>query len=251
MYPADIGNRLICVMPTSPVKSHPSTDLIDRTIASVRQQVGPDVLLIILADGVRPEQREMLKPYHLYVAQLRRTYGLSMSNFVMEFFLHKHQVGMLRWLIQKHMWAAAKPKPHILLVEHDAPFTPDPIDWGNVLDLLDSKQFDVVRFLFEGDINEAHRHMAGATINFKGMDYVETRQYSARPNVATWDFYERALGRFSSNAVCFFEDLAHSFCQEEPEAWKIGIYYPPPPRGRSFHLDGRQGDAKYDERQVF
>jgi hypothetical protein len=249
-YPADIADRLICVIPTSPVKSHPSTDLIDQTIRSVRAQVGPNVLVIILADGVRPEQRDMLKPYISSVAQLRRTYGLDMHYFVMQFLEHKHQVGMIRWLTQKGMFAL-KNRPHIALVEQDAPFTLDPIDWGNCLDILDSKRFDVVRFLFEGDINAAHRHMAGATINFKGMDYVETCQYSARPNVATWDFYERALAQFSPNACCFFEDLAHSFCQEDPKAFPIGIYYPPPPRGRSFHLDGRQGAPKFDDKQVF
>ena len=247
-----LADRLIVVIPTSPIRSHPSTDLIDRTIDSVRAQIGPDPFLVILCDGVRPEQMDLRDAYDRYVAELKHKYGGSMQNFVMRFYEHRHQVGMLRWFINvKAPWGQRKHPPHILFVEADCPLTPDPIDWQNVCDLLDSKRFDVVRFLFEADINVEHRHMAGATIHFNGMDYVETRQYSARPNVATWDFYIRALSRFSRDAVCFFEDYAHSFCQEEPLDWPIGIYYPPPPRVRSYHLDGRQGDEKFDGKQVF
>lgn len=251
MYPENIADRLICVIPTSPVKSHPDTGLIDRTIASVRQQIGPNPLIMILADGVRAEQREMLKPYHTYVAELRRRYAGNFQYFVMEFFNHLHQVGMLRWVFRKGISGLASRAPHILLCEHDCPFTPDPIDWGNVCAVLDAKRFDVVRFLFEGDIHAEHRHMAGATISFNGMDYVETKQYSARPNVATWDFYERALLQFSPSANTFFEDKLHGVVLDNPAAWPIGIYYPPPPRGRSFHLDGRQGDSKFEEKLVF
>jgi hypothetical protein len=257
MYPADIGNRLICVMPTSPVKSHPSTDLIDRTIASVRQQVGPDVLLIILADGVRPEQREMLKPYTQYVAELRRKYGRALNPFVMQFYEHKHQVGMLRWLFDKrpHLGPSI-PSPHILFVEHDTPFTPDPIDWENVLSVLDGKAFEMIRFLYEGDIHPEHQYMVlGKEILGKDSVnksvYIRTKQFSARPHVATWDFYKRALEQFSPWANSFVEDKMHSVCSEDPDNWPIGIYYPDPPRGRSFHLDGRAGEEKFEGNQVF
>ena len=247
-----LADRLIVVIPTSPIRSHPSTDLIDRTIDSVRAQVGPDPFLVILCDGVRPEQMDLRDAYDRYVAELKRKYRSTMENFVMRFLDHKHQVGMLRWFINgKAPWNGRTVKPHVLLVESDTPLLPEPINWDNVCGVLDSGRFDVVRFLFEGDINAAHRHMAGATIDFKGQKYVETCQYSARPNLATWDFYIRALAKFSPAALCFFEDLAHGFCQEDPNAWKIGIYYPDPPRARSFHLDGRQGDPKFDDTQIF
>lgn len=192
----------------------------------------------------------MLKPYHTYVAELRRRYAGNMKYFVMEFFEHVHQIGMMRWLFRKELRITST-GPHLLFQESDTPFTTDPIDWANVLDMLDSKRFEMLRFLFEGDIHPEHRHMAGATVNFKGMDYVETRQYSARPHVATWDFYRRALEKFSPKANCFLEDKLHGTVLDNPEAWPIGIYYPPPPRGRSFHLDGRQGDPKFDDTQIF
>jgi hypothetical protein len=43
----------------------------------------------------------------------------------------------------------------------------------------------------------------------------------------------------------------HGVVLDNPDVWRIGIYYPPPPRGRSFHLDGRQGDEKFEGKQVF
>lgn len=249
-YPSDISDRLVCVIPTSPVKSHPSTDMIEQTIASVRRQVGPDVFITILADGVRDEQREMLKPYHQHVAQLRRLFANNFHVFIMEFYGHKHQVGMMRWFMRAG-WSL-KAKPHILFVEHDTPFTPDPIDWENVLDFLGRPGgLDMVRFLYEGDIHPEHRHMVIGTLVHGGQKFIRTKQFSARPHVATWDFYQRALAQFSLGANSFIEDRMHSVCQENPDDWRIGIYYPPPPRGRSFHLDGRQGEAKYDEKQVF
>lgn len=249
-YPADIAERLICVIPTSPVKSHPSTDLIDQTIRSVRAQVGPNVLVIILADGVRPEQREMLKPYLSYVAQLRRTYGLDMHYFVMQFHEFSHQAKMLRWLLQKGMFAL-KNRPHLFWLEHDTPMTLDPIDWGNVLDALDAKEFGLIRFLYEGRIHPEHEHLMMGTVQRNGQNYVRTKQFSARPHVATWDFYERMLAQFSPNALTFTEDLMHSVCQGDPDAWPMAIYYPDEPRGRSFHLDGRQGADKFEGKLVF
>lgn len=255
MHPENIADRLICVIPTSPVKSHPDTGLIDRTIASVRQQIGPNPLIMILADGVRAEQREMLKPYHTYVAELRRRYAGNMKYFVMEFFEHRHQVGMLRWVFRKGVGTLSRDEPsapHILFIEHDTPLTPDPIDWEEICGLLDKRELDMVRFLYEGDIHPEHRHMLTGEVLFTPKrSYPLTRQFSARPHVATWDFYRRALEQFSPQANSFIEDKMHSVCEADTEHWRIGIYYPDPPRGRSFHLDGRQGDSKFEDRLVF
>jgi len=90
-------------------------------------------------------------------------------------------------------------------------------------------------------------------IECRGVALTKTTQFSARPHVASVEFYEKLLARFSSNAKCFVEDYAHSVCQTDPwEEWRLSIYTP---RGanmkRSYHTDGRAGSAKFDETQVF
>jgi hypothetical protein len=169
----------------------------------------------------------------------------------MQFLEHKHQVGMMRWLFQKGMFALRQ-KPHILFIEHDTPMTLDPIDWEEICSLLDKRELEMVRFLYEGDIHPEHKHLlTGEWLYTPNTAYALTRQFSARPHVATWDFYERALAQFSPSANSFIEDKMHGVVLDDPEKWRIGIYYPPPPRGRSFHLDGRAGGDKFEGNQVF
>ena len=57
------------LIPTSPIPSHPSTEMIETTIASVKEQL-PDAPIIVMIDGIRPEQAELRPAYDEYT---RRT----------------------------------------------------------------------------------------------------------------------------------------------------------------------------------
>ena len=63
--------EITVVIPTSPIPSHPSTAIIDETIASVRKQL-PDSRIIVTADGVRAEQVGMANNYFEYLVALNK-----------------------------------------------------------------------------------------------------------------------------------------------------------------------------------
>lgn len=69
--PLDLKKFITAVITTSPIPSHPSTAIFDETYTSVRRHL-PDVSILVLADGIRPEQRdEFHDDYEQYRSQLR------------------------------------------------------------------------------------------------------------------------------------------------------------------------------------
>jgi hypothetical protein len=57
------------LIPTSPIPSHPSTEMIETTIASVKEQL-PDAPIILMIDGIRPEQAELRPAYEEYTRRI-------------------------------------------------------------------------------------------------------------------------------------------------------------------------------------
>ena len=65
---------------------------------------------------------------------------------------------------------------------------------------------------------------------------------------------------FSSNAKCFIEDLVHgklmqSYLTDKNQGWlqwRVHIYSPNESNmKRSYHLDGRESEKKYDQDQIW
>jgi hypothetical protein len=80
-----------------------------------------------------------------------------------------------------------------------------------------------------------------------------TRQWSQRPHLAGAGYYADMLqSEFSPQARCFIEDRMHSIASSHPERHRLAIYHPETGNvKRSYHLDGRQGDPKFDDEQVW
>ena len=145
-----------------------------------------------------------------------------------------------------------------MYVEQDTPLVSDePIDFNVITDFILGGQSNLVRLYHEGVMPKEHHHlMHGRTDVF-----IETSQWSQRPHIASTAYYRRILAsHFTSDAKCFLEDRMYGILEEAEridgyQGWvqhRVHIYDPGAGNmKRSYHTDGRAGEAKYDDTQVF
>jgi hypothetical protein len=250
----DDGHQVItAVVPISPIRSHPGIEIVSSTLKSIRHWL-PTAEIILTFDGVRPEQEHLRDAYEHHILSVLELADWKWRNCVPFIFDdHRHQTGMMRAVIDEIR------TPLMLYVEQDCPIvTDEPIDWDDVTAPILDGSVDSVRFHHESHVLDAHRHMM---LGRQG-EIELTCQWSQRPHVASAAFYRRVLNCFSADSAAFIEDRMHSVCHEAYKLdgvagwrqWRLGLYSPTKWDGnikRSAHLDGRAGEAKHDDTQVF
>jgi len=240
------------VVPVSPIKSHPNTVILEETIGSVRT-LFPTAEIFLTFDGVREEQEERRPDYENFIHRALWLADHIWGNVVPFLFdEHQHQSGMMRHIIDKIDTTL------LLYVEQDTPLVVDePTDFGAITDFILSGYSNAVRLYHEGVMPKEHHHlMHGRTDVF-----IETSQWSQRPHIASTAYYRRILNsHFTEDAKCFLEDRMYGILEEAEridgyQGWvqhRVHIY--DPGHGnmkRSYHIDGRAGEAKYDNTQVY
>lgn len=240
----DHGEYTILI-PTSPIPSHPSTAILDGTIASVRFH-HPDADILVMCDGIRPEQEHRREDYDRYVQEVCWKANFEWHNvYPIVFAGHEHQANMTRVALDYvHT-------PLIVFVEHDTPIvTDEPIDWPNITHLMHTNMIDVLRFHFETGIHPEHEAMMlhSKTVTARKVPIRQTTQWSQRPHVSTATYYRRILlHHFPITGRTMIEDKMHSVAQEWPEDNIIAIYHPDTGNiKRSLHTDGRKDDPKFE-----
>ncbi len=241
------GVPVTVLMPTSPVMSHPSTEIIEQTIESVRERL-PDAEIIIMVDGVRDEQEHLRHRYETYTRRLlwfaNHRWGNVTVNLHSE---HRHQVQMTRIALD-----LVKTNT-ILFVEHDTPLVGD-IDFAGLVKSIELSEFRVARLHHESHILDAHMHlMIGDGPHTMPLFYGDmpvwlTTQWSQRPHLASAFFYKRWLDEwFGPKAISMIEDRMHGAAQERDwDEFQIVIYTPEGDSiQRSTHLDARGEDPKF------
>ncbi len=239
-----INEAMTIVVPTSPIKSHPSTEIIDQTIASIRHHTMQDIIITI--DGIRPEQEHVREAYEEYISRLLWKCNFEYENVIpLVFKEHVHQSGMMREAL-KYVKT-----PLVMYVEHDTPLvTDEQIDWAFISKTLLRADANVVRFHYEAFIPEEHKYLLVPDKNIPFLS--ATKQWSQRPHVARTDFYKEIMRFFSPESNCFIEDRIYGQCVEGNwDDWKLFIYTPPGSIKRSLNLDGRGGDVKYEKEQIW
>lgn len=239
--------KVTVLIPTSPIPSHPSTSIIDETIRTVQRQ-HPTAEILIMIDGIRPEQEEYRERYAEYTRQI-----LYASNFVWHnvtpvlFDTHHHQANMTRATLD------LVDTPMVLFVEHDTPLVEDrPFQWDEIYGLIEGNIIDVMRFHYSGHVHEDHEYLFDDKIpvNLDGVWLRRTRQWSQRPHLASAEYYRRILRHyFPLDNNTMIEDRMHSMAKVHPEVNRLALYCPRDPDGhivRSYHLDGRGIDPKYE-----
>lgn len=240
------------VIPVSPVKSHPSIEIIDETIRSVRHHL-PNAEIIVTFDGVREEQEDRRADYEEFKRRFlwECFHNPVYKNIIpFDFEQHSHQVKMARWALR---WVTTDV---VLYVEQDTPLTNDlPIDWQKCLDFIRSGEANMIRFHFEAFVPDPHKHMMIGEVED---GFLRTSQWSQRPHLISKAYFDRVLSDyFSEDAVCFIEDKMHgivseAYINDRLQGWyqhRVWIYHPEDNIKRSYHTDGRAGEQKWDNTQ--
>lgn len=249
----NLKDMLTVVIPTSPIPSHPSTAIIDETIASVRSHL-PDVHILIQVDGLRSEQNNFSEQYREYCNGLCSRY---MKNAWGDISLHffdgfRHQAAMMKETIDDIK------TPLMLYLEHDTPLCEDKvIEWeGICADVVTGNVNSIRLHHYDlGYIHPEHEYLMLPKRNLH-VPVIPTVQWSQRAHVATVDFYRRVLNHFSADARTMIEDHMYSVIMNEVarrgkeatwEYWRLAIYSPEGHIKRSRDLNGRAGGPKFEE----
>ena len=260
-----VNENITVLIPTSPIESHPSTHIIEETIASVRHHL-PDAEIIIMIDGVRPEQEHRTEDYNEYVRRLLWKCNFDWHNVTpLLFDEFSHQVKMLRKALRYVRRGDLTGGAQVLYVEHDAPLVTDyEIEWGHLYSFLALGQGNVMRFHHEAKVLDVHEHLMLDAVASEievgsGVFAKRTAQWSQRPHLARADFYDRILAKyFSVDALAMIEDglygvLATGFEEGGKPSWnefRCWLYHPNDENiKRSYTTDGRGSEQKYG--QVF
>ncbi|WP_219818657.1 hypothetical protein [Mycobacterium kansasii] len=249
---------LTVVIPASPVPSHPSTEILDQTLDSVRVW-HPAAEILLTFDGVRAEQEDRYDAYEEFIRRALwrcdKVYG-GVVPFIFE--EHRHQSGMLKAVIDEIR------TPLLMYVEADCPLvTDEPIEWDAICEFITEGESNLVRLHHEGRIPDEHRHMIHGVHGWLDdrIDFVLTSQWSQRPHVASVAYYRRIItDHFSEQSRCFIEDKMHgvvdnAYRRDGMAGWlqhRLHIYHPDTGNiKRSYTTDGRAGEPKYDDTQVW
>jgi len=240
------------IIPVSPIKSHPSPEVLEETVKSIRYHF-VDADILITFDGVREEQEDMRDDYYEFIRRALYLCNIQWDATPIIFKEHTHQVGMARVALEEVKTEI------ILYCEQDTPLVTDEItEWDKLWPKITLFDANVIRLHFEAKIPKEHAHlMLGDPEN----GLLKTIQWSQRPHLASTDFYKYMLRtHFSKDARCFIEDRIHGIVQQDYREmgyrgwnmWKLFIYYPNDRNiKRSLNLDGRAGGKKYDDTQIF
>jgi hypothetical protein len=240
------GQDVTVLIPTSPIPSHPSTAIIEETIESVlAQQELAGCEIIVMVDGVRPEQEHRRADFEEYTRRLLWLCNYRWSNVVpIVFERHGHQANLTRAALQ------ATHTHLVLFVEHDTPLvTDEPIPWEQIGQSVKWGALDVVRFHYEAFIPEPHLHLMldDGPLDFYGIPMRRTTQWSQRPHLANASYYRKIIqANFPTTSRTMIEDKMHGVAQSE--GWRkhrIAIFHPEGNIKRSLNLDGRQDDPMY------
>lgn len=247
-------HEIAVMIPCSPIKSHPQIDVIDHTIKTVVHHL-PDAPIYVTFDGVRSEQEDRRDNYEEFKRRfLWECYNNELYKNVIPIIFkeHHHQVRMAREILPE---IDAK---NVLYVEQDTPLTPDEsIDWKKCLKIIDKGEANLVRFHFETFVPEEHRHLMIGEVED---GFLRTAQWSQRPHIISVPYLDKILNLyFTEDATCFIEDKMHGIVQNDVDKYgmrgwmihRLWIYHPEGSIKRSYHLDGREGEEKYDDTQIW
>jgi hypothetical protein len=173
------------LMSSSPIASHPSTAIIEETIASVRYHL-PDEPIIIMQDGIRPEQEARRADYTQYLAAIQKFAASAHGIQIRVFGEFLHQARMTIDTLN------GVNTPFILFVEHDTPLVDRPIDWVVLKQSLASGITNHIRLHYWEQIHPEHEYLMRGRLS---PNLLKCIQWHQRPHLANTRWYENVLNR--------------------------------------------------------
>lgn len=223
------------IMPTSYIPSHPSTEMIEKTIASVRDRL-PDVEMIITIDGLDGSYAGHRQEYEEYVSRLLFLINNKYTNMIpLVFSQYKHQTGMTTEALK------LVKTPTILYVEHDTPLIHD-IPFDQLVSVIKSGEANTIRLNHEDRILDDHKYLQlddCKVHDVQGVPLIRSTQWSQRPHLSSTEYYRRCEQLYWKKRM-FIEHcmygivVAGSFAEH-----KLHVYAPEGNMLRSTNLNGR------------
>lgn len=237
------------LIPTSPIPSHPNTDILEETIGTVRARL-PRAEIILMFDGVREQQEDRRADYEEYIRRVLWKCNTQWINVLpLVFNEHGHQANITREAL-KYVKT-----PTVLFVEHDTPIC-EQIPFYQLIGAVIHGDAKVIRLHHEAMILKEHRSlMIGELETVNGVQMQRTFQWSQRPHIASTEFYRGMLDQFfKPESRTMIEDKMHgivqsAFLDRGKSGWndfKLWIYAPDGDMKRSYHTDGRESDPKFE-----
>lgn len=252
----DIRDQITVVIPTSPIPSHPSTAIIEETVASVRSHL-PNSPILIQQDGLRSEQEAIKWQYDDYCGNLFHLVEKWGNVSLHKFETFQHQASMMKKTIEQIK------TPLMLYVEHDTPLCEGKeIDWNGVIEIVRSGTLHSVR-LHHYDLGWIHPEHDYLMLDRERLYYepihlpvIRTVQWSQRAHLTTVEFYKKILSYFGDESRTMIEDHFYDVVMHDVnwrgkqtawETWRLAIYAPEGHIKRSRDLNGRAGGPKFED----
>lgn len=234
-------NHISVLIPSSPIRSHPSTAIIDETIESVRYHL-PNSPIYVMLDGIREEQKHLREQYVAYRNRLMEKMLYQGDFTLVPFPIFQHQAVMTIKTLE------IVKTPLILFVEHDTPLVDRPIDWPMLMAAVHSGMTNHVRLHYDETIHPDHQHMMRGLLT---PNLIKCVQWHQRPHLSRADWYQKILQKnFSPDSRTFIEDKMHSPVSLSEWGEYALTVYDPDGNGenmkRSRDLNGRAGEQKYE-----
>jgi hypothetical protein len=235
--PVDLrkDSEITVLMPTSCIPSHPSTEMIEKTIASVRERL-PNSEIIIMIDGLRPDMAERKNDYDEYIRALLWKINNKYRNITPVLMnSYSHQSGMTKEALKLVR------TPLILFVEHDTPLVNEtPFD--ELSAVLLAGYAKTIRLSHEDRILPDHQYLMldDKPQMVHGVPLVRSRQWSQRPHLSTTEYYRHIIGLYCDDQPRFVEHVMYGILVHDD--WNRHMYHIYHPKGsilRSSNLNGR------------
>ena len=234
------GHAVTVLMPSSPTPSHPSTEMLEDTVARLRaypELRGAEILLML--DGVRGEQADRAEAYEEYrrrVVELCAWDSRFTGVLPIVHAEHLHQAEMTRRALDLAR------TPLVLFVEHDT-YPHGEIDWPGLFRVASREDVDAVRLHIFDRVMPEHVPLYGQRREVDGVPVIPTRQWSQRPHLAKASWYRRMIAElFAQEDRTMIEDRVHGLADLAAGAapWRMFVYAPEGDMTRSGTSDGRR-----------
>lgn len=220
----------------SPIPSHPNTEVLDRTLSSIRDRL-PNSEIILMLDGVPAKDIAQQDRYEEFVQNmLWRTNTTLQPAVPLVFDKHEHQSGMTRKALEMI------DTPLLLFMEQDTPLHNE-IPFIELAEIVYQGYANLIRFHHEAQIHPEHEYLMldREPIQILGQPLLRTRQWSQRPHLASTQFYKEICANYWDDQPRFIEHIMYGpAIQREFSEFRLHTYAPEGTYVRSLHLDGRR-----------